>query len=350
MEEDNIKVVLLLGKTAKGKQLRNSLREKGVDVKWIPDLNLKEVKWLILNDYDIIHAGSYDFYGFIGSVFRYFKDTNLTIIIRGVGESKFRKERKTIFRRFATEVFEKISLRSSDHVFFISGDVRNYVLKNFPFLENNSSIMHNGIDMEKFQYSEKVRLYRRFSRVNRDDKILITVTNLRSIHHYKAEGVKLLVDSLKDVLREHPEVKLLVVGGGELLDDCKDYAQKKEYSANIIFTGFIERDNIPPLLGESDIFLYSSSVDAYPTVIREAQAAGLPVVASNQAGIPETVGEAGVIVSPNPNEFACEVNNLLNNPKKQNEYSKKSVEKSRRETWENISGQYIHKFKQILKS
>lgn len=61
-----------------------------------------------------------------------------------------------------------------------------------------------------------------------------------------------------------------------------------------------EREDIPDLLGASDIFVLPSKAEGMPIGIMEAMAKGLPIIASSVSGIPEELGDTGKLL-PNPN-------------------------------------------------
>jgi glycosyltransferase involved in cell wall biosynthesis len=78
-----------------------------------------------------------------------------------------------------------------------------------------------------------------------------------------------------------------------------------------------ERRDIRELLGQSDIFVLSSTSEGMPITILEAMAAGVPVVASDVGGVSELVehGVTGLLVPPrDPDALAAALRRLLDDP------------------------------------
>jgi glycosyltransferase involved in cell wall biosynthesis len=82
------------------------------------------------------------------------------------------------------------------------------------------------------------------------------------------------------------------------------------------FTGFIPRDAMPALLRTADVFVVPSRwPDPAPLTVGEAIATGLPTIASRIGGIPEVLGDAGILVPPdNPVALADVLRRLIADP------------------------------------
>ena len=91
---------------------------------------------------------------------------------------------------------------------------------------------------------------------------------------------------------------LIVTGDGELRDELRQRAESLGLSTRVHFTG-IRRD-VGNVLGAVDLFVMPSFWEGLPLALVHAMGAGLPVVASAVAGVPEVVrhGETGLLVQP----------------------------------------------------
>src|SRR5204863_6158813 len=83
-----------------------------------------------------------------------------------------------------------------------------------------------------------------------------------------------------------------------------------------VMTG--HRADVMELMDAADVLIHPSSVDAFPTTLIEAGAAGLPVLSTAVGGIPEIVldGESGILLDtpPRGSDFARELERLLSDP------------------------------------
>jgi glycosyltransferase involved in cell wall biosynthesis len=101
------------------------------------------------------------------------------------------------------------------------------------------------------------------------------------------------------VLKSFPDTRFLLVGAGPKLPELHQLAEELGIAGNVSFLG--HRGDIPALLPALDVFVLSSLWEGLPYAILEAQAAGLPVVASRIPGCRELIqeGETGFLVEIN---------------------------------------------------
>jgi len=120
--------------------------------------------------------------------------------------------------------------------------------------------------------------------------------------------------AFKKVLEEVPEATLVMAGDGPLLNACKDLVKAFEIENSVNFVGRIDREQHKKLLKESILFVQHSKVaetgdsEGTPVAILEASAAGLPIVSTIHAGIPDVVleGKTGFLVPENDVDLMAE--------------------------------------------
>jgi glycosyltransferase involved in cell wall biosynthesis len=125
----------------------------------------------------------------------------------------------------------------------------------------------------------------------------------------KAPDVFLQVANL---LRDVPEVAFLMTGAGPLTAETMAKAQALRLERRFHHFGCV--DDIRPYLGSCDVLLLPSRFDGRPTVVLQALAMGIPVVASRVGALPEIVedGVTGVLCEPGRAEaFANALQGLL---------------------------------------
>jgi glycosyltransferase involved in cell wall biosynthesis len=101
--------------------------------------------------------------------------------------------------------------------------------------------------------------------------------------------------TLIEAARQLPEgVRVVIVGDGELREEL----ERRADGLPVELVG--ARDDVPELLASFDVFAFPSLFEGLCLAVIEAQAAGVPVVATPVGGIRETVvdGETGLLVPP----------------------------------------------------
>ncbi|MDR3491887.1 MAG: glycosyltransferase [Gammaproteobacteria bacterium] len=117
---------------------------------------------------------------------------------------------------------------------------------------------------------------------------------------------KTLIHAFSQIKNNCPNAKLIIMGNGKLEHELKKQVSDLKLENEIIFTGFIE-DGFR-FMKAFDVFVLSSISEAFGRVLLEAMIAHTPIIAARSEGIPEVIGDTGVLVdAANPEQLAHEM-------------------------------------------
>jgi glycosyltransferase involved in cell wall biosynthesis len=189
----------------------------------------------------------------------------------------------------------RIFLKRYSHFVAVSESVRKFEIKRFGTPPWRIKVIPNGLVIDRFKLPvptpEDKKQLLGFS-LKRNEVVVGTVGNLRPQKNHKM----LLYSWAKLISQCHIPLKLAIVGGGSLLEDLQKLRDSLGLTDSVFFLG--TRYDVPLLLKCFDIFVMSSKHEGHPIGTVEAMASGLPVVATNVAGLRDIVqdGINGLLV------------------------------------------------------
>jgi glycosyltransferase involved in cell wall biosynthesis len=120
-------------------------------------------------------------------------------------------------------------------------------------------------------------------------KRILTVSRL-----FPRKGIQFMLDALAGLDLEGWEI--IVAGDGPMLPELQ--AQARRLGLPVEFTGFLPWEELQHYYATSEIFVFPSLRESFGMVLLEAMAAGCAIIATNDTGIAEVVGESGILVPP----------------------------------------------------
>ncbi|OEU49491.1 MAG: hypothetical protein BA861_06985 [Desulfobacterales bacterium S3730MH5] len=157
------------------------------------------------------------------------------------------------------------------------------------------------------------------------------------------KGLHFLIEAVEDLIEEKRlDVVLQIVGKGLMGGEERNLHQevkKRELSKHIRFLGYLAYGpELYKLYRESDIFVLPSlSGEGVPQTLFEAMACGIPIIATNVAGIPHLIrdGENGLLINPgSPSEICQTIERLINDSELRNRLSRNGLSTVKNHTLE----------------
>lgn len=215
----------------------------------------------------------------------------------------------------ARQVLGRIG-RAADTVTYIS----EYTLDRFHAAFGagvNFAALPSGVDTRFFRpASPAERAATRASLGVGEEPLVVCASRL-----VRRKGQDTLIDALPAIHREFPTAHLVIVGTGPL--DARLRAKAAGLGDSVQFAGRVPRERLRDIVAAADVFAMPArtrggglDVEGLGIVYLEAQACGVPVVAGDSGGAPETVtAETGVVVNGrDTEEVAAAIGEMLRDP------------------------------------
>ena len=218
---------------------------------------------------------------------------------------------------------ERMAAYQSDLLVAVSRENREQGLREGIGSYSQYAIIRSGIDISAFRKASRTaKAVRSELGIPANGLVVGTVGN------FKPQKAPLdFVAAAFLVLKSIPNAYFVMVGDGELRGETKLAANRLGIQNRLVFTGW--RRDIPDLLHSFNVFALTSIFEGLPRSVLQAQAAGVPVVATAAGGTPEAVSEGitGYITRVGDVEaVASRLIHLLGNPRVARDMGKAGAE------------------------
>ena len=162
-----------------------------------------------------------------------------------------------------------------------------------------------------------------------------------------------LIRTLAQLINKSPDTdwRLDIAGGTDpsKWEPTRCLARDLGVLDRVTWHGFSDHKKISDLLSHSLCYISTSRVEAFPTVVPEAMSWGCPPVVANCAAMPESVGDAGLLVIPGSAEsFSEAILCLATNPGLREDLVRRGDLWSKQFSWFNCGSQFRKIFKDLV--
>lgn len=295
---------------------------------------------------DIVQLGSSKA-GIIGSIAAYYARKKPLIIYRIGGfafndEPSWFKRKIYLWAECFAQYYRDILVLNSEY------EQNMAVKKGLPQPEK-IHVIHNGVDLKnlKFFNQETARdVLERLAggKISLGDKKVIGT----AAHFYPAKDIPTFIRTAKEVSRQKDNVFFVIIGDGYERENVVKLIKKLKIQDRVFLAGSITPAS--QYFKAFDIFLLTSTKEGSPWTVFEAMAAGLPIVSTRVAGVPEVVrDQKNGLLAPlrSPKLLAEKIIEILDNPELTEKFSQKNLQDIRKYTVEKMIAQFEELYNEI---
>jgi len=235
-------------------------------------------------------------------------------------------------------------LRKADKVIVDSRATENDVRKFYPNQAEKIRVIYAGVESQFYPRSqdEVEKVLDKYSIGFKYFLFLGTLEPRKNI-------VRLIEAFIKLKQEGSIEHRLVITGRkGWLYKEILEKIQKSPFSQDIIFTDFVNDEDLPFLYSGAEIFIYPSLYEGFGLPVLEAMACGTPVIASNLSSLPEVAGEAGILIDPlEVEEIVQAMDKLSRDRELREELQKKGLERAKLFSWERVAKDTLELYQEM---
>ncbi len=191
----------------------------------------------------------------------------------------------------------------------VSRPSKQDVVEEFLVNPENVEVILNGIDIETFKPDSSIRTI--------ENRIVTTASA-----DIPLKGLRFLINALPRVLKEFPEVHLIVIGKSPNESKIRKLINDLNLNERISFKSNLSEEEIVDIYHTSQIAVIPSLYEGFGFGAGEAMACGTPLISSDSGGLKDVIGDSAVkISSGSVEEIEKEIIALLKDPEKRQQLS-----------------------------
>lgn len=191
-------------------------------------------------------------------------------------------------------------------------------------VEKNINIIPTGIEIERFYKEDKdpkknQELRKKYG-ITKKDFVILFVGRLA-----EEKSVDFLIESHKELVKKHSNMKLLIVGDGPDKDFYEQYSKDMGLEKSVIFTGKTSWEDIPYFYQIANVFTSASKTETQGLTVIEAMASNVcPVCMKDEAFQSMITEELNGLLFETEKEYQKQILRLYDNPKELDRFNKQA--------------------------
>ena len=231
---------------------------------------------------------------------------------------------------------EKDGMEHADHIITVSNLTRRTVIEKYGINPDKVTTVHNAVIPLD---DELLNLKRR----THDEKV---VTFLGRITMQK--GPEYFVEAAVKVLKKNKNVRFVMAGSGDMMDDMIRLAARRGIADRFHFTGFLRGKEVYQMLRDSDVYIMPSVSEPFGISPLEAMEMGVPSIISKQSGCAEILTNVIKTDYWDIDAMADAIHAIISYPALYNQLRQDGIEEIHGITWEKAGKKVIDIYNSLI--
>lgn len=240
-----------------------------------------------------------------------------------------------------------ISCKRADHIITISEFSKNEIVKYMNIEPAKISVMPCGVDSSIYHNKfNKMEILDTMIKYGISGNYILYLGTLEP-----RKNLERLIEAYALLNSQVDDIPQLVLAGkkGWMYDTIFNLVEQYQLKGKVVFTGYIESVDAPILISGALFFVFPSIYEGFGIPPLEAMSCGTPVMVSNQASIPEVVGEAGYYIDPyNVADMCNGMKGLMQNKELRMQLREKGLLRAKDFTWKSSVIKLMDIYNKIL--
>ena len=231
---------------------------------------------------------------------------------------------------------EKDGMENADHIITVSNLTRRTVIEKYGISPDKVTTVHNAVIPLD---DELLNIPRR----ERKEKV---ITFLGRITMQK--GPEYFVEAAAKVLEKTKNVRFVMAGSGDMMDQMIRLAAKRDIADKFHFTGFLKGRQVYEMLADSDVYVMPSVSEPFGISPLEAMEMGVPSIISKQSGCAEILDNVIKVDYWDIDAMADAMHSIVTNHALYETLKNRGIEEIHQITWEKAGQKVVDVYNKVL--
>lgn len=239
--------------------------------------------------------------------------------------------------------FVPLSVQRADHVIAISQFTKKDLIETYGVPEGRIAVVYPAVDHNDFYPRSGKEISAIKKKYGLKKPFLLYLGTLEPRKNIPA------ILKAYAALKKRKDLNLVLAGKtGWFCEEIFETIRELNLGEDVVLTGYVPQEDRPLLLSAAEVFFFPSFFEGFGMPVLEAQACGIPVITSNVTSLPESAGDAAVLVDPrNTDAIGSALEGVLSSSHLREELKRKGIAHAKHFNWSESARKLIKVFNEL---